>query len=136
MTFTPPALGKFSATLTATDSASNSPQSILISGVGVLQAAVTPGWLAFGTLKVETPSTAKTAILKNNLTTTLTVGPITASGDYAETDACVGSLAPGATCPISLTFTPTAKGSRPGTLTIADSANNSPQTVSLSGAGK
>src|SRR5439155_691105 len=36
---------------------------------------------------------------------------------------------------ISVTFRPTAGGSRTGTLTVTDSANNSPQTASLSGTG-
>ncbi len=34
-----------------------------------------------------------------------------------------------------MTFTPTATGSATGTLTVTDSANNSPQTVSIEGDG-
>ena len=34
-----------------------------------------------------------------------------------------------------MTFTPTIAGQRSGTLTIADNASNSPQTVSLTGTG-
>jgi hypothetical protein len=35
---------------------------------------------------------------------------------------------------MSVTFTPTASGSRAGALTITDNAANSPQTVALTGA--
>jgi hypothetical protein len=35
-----------------------------------------------------------------------------------------------------VTFTPTATGTRTATLNVNDSANNSPQTVSLTGTGK
>jgi hypothetical protein len=57
--------------------------------------------------------------------------------DFAEGVDCGFSvpLGPGVTCPIALTFTPTALGTRAATLTIVDNATNSPQTVSLSGVG-
>ena len=41
-----------------------------------------------------------------------------------------------ASCTVSITFTPTAKGSRVAVLNVADSASTSPQTVNLSGTGK
>jgi hypothetical protein len=53
----------------------------------------------------------------------------------------VGVLQPGASCTISVTFTPAAPGELPGTLTIYDNATSdpggtaSPHLVSLSGTG-
>jgi len=44
-------------------------------------------------------------------------------------------VAAGANCTISVTFTPAASGARTAALSIADNANGSPQTVSLSGTG-
>jgi hypothetical protein len=41
-----------------------------------------------------------------------------------------------ATCGINVTFKPTAKGTRNGTLTIHDNATNNPQIGKLSGTGK
>jgi hypothetical protein len=38
-------------------------------------------------------------------------------------------------CEISVTFTPTQIGSRTGTLSLSDSAGNSPQVVTLTGTG-
>jgi len=45
-------------------------------------------------------------------------------------------LAAKSTCTIGVTFTPSAKGTRTATLNVNDSANNSPQTASLTGTGK
>jgi hypothetical protein len=45
------------------------------------------------------------------------------------------TLGAGASCAISVTFTPTTLGTRTGTLTITDSASTSPQTAALSGTG-
>ena len=44
-------------------------------------------------------------------------------------------MIPNGTCAVSVTFTPSAAGSRTATLSINDNAANSPQTVSLSGTG-
>src|SRR5262249_19426488 len=58
-----------------------------------------------------------------------------ASGDFQQTNNCGSSLRPGATCTISITFSPQDAGIRNATLQVADSARNSPQTISLSGTG-
>lgn len=135
LTFTPTATGSRTGTLTITDSASNSPQTVSLSGTGVLQATVSPASLSFGSQALATTSAAKSVTLKNNLPTALSISSITTTGDYAQTNNCGTSLAAGASCTVNVTFTPTTTGSRTGTLTIADNASNSPQTVSLSGTG-
>src|SRR5204863_186911 len=60
---------------------------------------------------------------------------IAASGDFAQTNNCGASLNPGATCSINVTFTPTAKDNRSGTITITDDATTSPQGIPVSGLG-
>ena len=135
VTFTPTATGTHTGTLTITDNASNSPQTVSLTGTGVLPATLTPASLAFGNQVVGISSASKAATLKNNQTSALTISSITTSGDYGQTNACGTSLAAGASCTINVTFTPTATGSRPGTLTVTDSASNSPQTINLTGAG-
>ena len=59
----------------------------------------------------------------------------TNSGDFAQTNDCGNWVAPGGSCTIGVTFTPTAQGSRTASLSIFDIAIVSPQTVSLSEAG-
>jgi hypothetical protein len=56
-------------------------------------------------------------------------------GDFAQTNTCGSSVAAGANCTISVTFTPAASGTRTAAVTVTDNATGSPQTVSLSGTG-
>jgi hypothetical protein len=57
------------------------------------------------------------------------------AGDFAQTNTCGTSVAAGASCTISVTFRPTAGGSRTATLAITDNAAGSPHTVGLAGTG-
>jgi len=139
ITFTPSAIGAETGTLTVNDTASNAPQTAALTGTGLAQAALAPTSLTFGTEKAGTPSGAKVVTLTNNLTTALAITGITFGGanpgDFSETDNCVGSVAAKSTCTIKVTFKPGATGSRSGTLQVADSANNTPQTILLTGTG-
>jgi hypothetical protein len=139
VTFTPSELGSRTATLTVTDDAGNSPQTVALTGTGTEPVDLTPSALAFGKQPEGTTGAAKTATLKNLQTATLTNISISFSGDYARKGgtcaASGGTLAGGASCTIVMAFTPSILGSDPGTLTVADSASNSPQTVALTGKG-
>jgi len=133
--FDPPAGGTYSGTVTITDNASNSPQTITLSGSGINSVTVSVSNLTFGSFTVGTTSSPLAVSLVNNQTTALTISGISVAGDFAQTNNCGSSLAAGARCTINVTFTPTIVGTRTGTLTITDSGNNSPQTVGLSGTG-
>lgn len=137
VTFTPPQLGRLTGTLTFTDNAPGSPQTVPLSGTGVEPATLTPAHTIYSAQKVGTTSAAKTFTLANNQPVSLTSIAISTSGDFAvSTTTCGTSLATRAKCTISVTFTPTAAGTRTGQLVINDSASNSPQTSDLTGTGK
>jgi hypothetical protein len=91
--------------------------------------------LTFAGQAISTQSAPQTITLTNPGGLALTPLTISTSGDFAETDTCAGSVAAGAKCTLSVTFTPTASGTRSGTLTLTDNASGSPQTVTLSGTG-
>jgi hypothetical protein len=91
---------------------------------------------AFGAQLAGTTSDPQTVTLSNTGTAALTISSIAASGDFSASDTCGTSLGAGSNCPISVTFHPTAGGSRSGTLTITDNAYDSPQHVALSGTGQ
>jgi trimeric autotransporter adhesin len=55
---------------------------------------------------------------------------------FAVTTQCVKTLAPGKSCKVSVKFTPTDTDEHMGNLTITDSAEGNPQTLTLSGTGK
>ncbi len=134
VTFTPSALGVRTASLEVTDSASNSPQSIALTGTGTAPLTVSPTSLTFASELVGTTSAAKIMTLTNHLNSALDFSLISASGDFAvATNTCGTSVGAGLECTIGVTFTPTAIGKRTGTLTINDSAFGSPTLVQLSG---
>jgi uncharacterized repeat protein (TIGR03803 family) len=137
VTFTPNNLGNFSGTLTFTDNAPGSPQVVALTGSGVLPASLTPAGANYWGQLVGTTSLVKTFTLSNNQAVTLDSIAISTTGDFAVSSTfCETSLAAKSTCRIHVTFTPTEKGTRTGTLSVSDSADNSPQTSRLTGTGK
>jgi sugar lactone lactonase YvrE len=136
VTFTPTVLGDLSGTLTVADDAPGSPHIVTLSGTGTAPAAVlSSASLDLGNQRVGTTSTPQTVTLSNTGNAALLFTSITASGDFARTNTCGDSVAAGASCTISVTFTPTVLGDRSGTLTVADDAPGSPHTVALNGVG-
>jgi hypothetical protein len=119
-----------------TDSAANSPQVVLLSGTGVAGVAqLSASSLTFTSLAVGSTSNPQTLTVTNPGNGALTVSGVQVVGDFAQSNNCTTVAASGGTCAIQLTFTPTASGSRAGSLVLTDSAANSPQLVSLSGTG-
>jgi probable HAF family extracellular repeat protein len=102
-------------------------------------ATLSPTSLIFPTKAIGTVSAPKTVNLKNTGTASLTISNIaingTNAGDFAQNHTCGSSLAAGASCTISVTFKPTASGTRTAALSITDNASGSPQKVMLSGVG-
>ena len=73
---------------------------------------LTPNVLAFGTQTSGFSSPVKTVTLKNTGTTTYTLGTFSFVGasatDFTQTNTCGATVAPNASCTISVVFTPTA----------------------------
>jgi Abnormal spindle-like microcephaly-assoc'd, ASPM-SPD-2-Hydin len=136
VTFTPQASGARSAILNVTDSAGNSPQTVSLTGTGITPVTLSVSSLAFGTVLIGSSSTAPAVTLTNNQSVPLTNISISVNNAvFTQTNTCGSSIGAGATCKITVTFAPTSAGAQTGTVTITDSASNSPQTISLSGTG-
>ena len=142
VTFAPTATGNRYGTLTLTDSASNSPQTVPLAGTGAAAPTVSlaPTSLSFADQPVNTTSNGESVILTNSGGASLTITSITVAGlnssDFAVSqNTCPATLAAGANCAFAVTFTPTAAGARLASVTLLDSASNSPQSVPLSGNG-
>ncbi len=143
VTFTPGALGTRSASLTFTDNATDSPQSVALSGTGAIAAPVVslnPTSVSFANQNVGTSSPAQTVTLTNSGTTSLSISSIAITGtnaaDFTQSNTCpsgTNTLAAKSSCTISVTFTPGASGARSANLTFTDNAADSPQSVALSG---
>src|SRR5208282_1777704 len=117
-----------------------SPQSVSLTGTGTGPAvSLSPASVAFGNQRVGTTSSARTVTLKNTGNLTLNITSIALAGtnphQFAQNNTCGASLSAGASCTVSVTYTPTAAFSASASLTVTDSAPGSPHRVSLTGTG-
>jgi hypothetical protein len=140
VTFTPNTTGGNSAIISITDDASGSPQTATLFGLGTgSTATMSPTSLTFKTQAVDTTSTAQVVTVTNSGKETLNISSIiftgTNNGDFSQTTTCGPTVLPAGTCTISVSFQPTAGGSRTASLTLNDSAGDSPQSINLFATG-
>jgi len=135
--FTPNALGLLSGVMKLTDDASNNPQGIPLSGNGVPgPVTLSPASLSFGKVFIHTASAPQTVVLTNNQTVSLHISGLSTSlTTFTQDNDCPSTLAPGASCSIMLTFTPSAIAGFRGSLIDEDDSGTSPNQVVLSGSG-
>jgi len=134
VTFSPISVGSTAGSMTITDNAGT--QTVTLTGNGASPVTLSSTSMSFGSLVVGSTSAAKTVTVTNRLSTALTINGVAATVPFSiASNTCGLSLAAGASCSVGITFSPTAVGATSGTLTIGDSAINSPQSVSLSGTG-
>lgn len=133
VTFTPTAQGTVSGTLSITDDGPGSPQSVTLTGT-VQAVTIAPSSLKFVSY-LGTTTAPQSVSLSNPASQALAISGITASTNFAQTNNCPvgGSLPSGSSCTIKVTFTPTASGILPGTVSITDDGFDSPQAIGLTG---
>jgi hypothetical protein len=138
VTFTPTRQGVRTASIAITDSAPGSPQTVPLTGRGTFF-EWSPRSMYMGDHPVGTSSATRTVKLSNAGTAPITIYSIEIAGvnpgDFTQTNTCGGSLKPGASCTIQVTFTPTAVGGRLGHVAIRDSAFGGTHWVGLLGKG-
>jgi 6-phosphogluconolactonase (cycloisomerase 2 family) len=144
VTFKPTTTGLQQATLFVNDNAPDTPQKTALSGNGVPPepaVLLMPGSETFPGTAVGDSSLPKNITLTNSGQATLTFSGAgislmgTNPGDFMQSNNCGASVAAVASCTITVTFKPTATGTRTATLNIPDNALDSPQQLSLSGSG-
>jgi hypothetical protein len=142
--FAPSLGGARTGTISITDNATGSPQTLSLSGTGygVPGATLTPASLTFASQNIGAAGASQQITLKNPGTDKLVISGIALTGvhtaDYTQTNTCTASLAPAASCVITVTFKPTAAGTRGASVTVTDNANNasgSAQNAALTGTG-
>ncbi|MFC7669867.1 DUF4394 domain-containing protein [Hymenobacter humi] len=90
----------------------------------------------FGNQLVGTTSTAVAFTLTNSSPDALSISSITTTGNFAVSGTAPTTVAAGSSATVSVTFTPTAAGTRAGTLVINSNATNAAAyTVNLTGNG-
>ncbi|MFZ1916398.1 MAG: choice-of-anchor D domain-containing protein [Terriglobales bacterium] len=140
--FTPTQGGTVTDTLTFTDSASNNPQTVALSGTGEAL-LLNPTFLNFNTQAVGTTSAPLGVTITNESSSTVSLTGISLTGSAKGSflinnsgTTCGASLGNGASCVVSVQFKPVAKGVVAATLQIKSTGGGSPQTVSLEGTGQ
>jgi hypothetical protein len=136
VTFVPSGPGTNQGSLYVSDDAGF--QYILLTGFGTL-VRLSPAKVPFASQTVGTTSVTKKVTLKNGQAQTLSILSVNVSGDFAlapsTTCPANGTLAAGSSCTIAIAFTPTAVGTRTGTLIVQSDYPTAPAIVQLSGTG-
>jgi len=154
ISFSPTMVGPESAAVAVTDNAPGSPQVLELSGAGGAGplAAVSPLTVNFGSQPENTASPSPAVVYLQNIgsqamtlasvglggtdVSQFTIDPGGANG-FAGCQ-LQGSIAPGGTCVVQISFTPTSQGSFQAELGFVDNSGNSTsaeQVVPISGAG-
>ena len=134
-------LGAKTATFSIVDNAAGSPHTVALSGTatGAASVQISPASVHFAAQSSGTPSAPQTITILNAGSSSLSLNGFGMSGtnspDFSQTNNCPPSLRGGSTCSVSVVFDPTfqSNASRSASLTIADNASGSPQSVPLSG---
>jgi Putative Ig domain/Abnormal spindle-like microcephaly-assoc'd, ASPM-SPD-2-Hydin len=101
--------------------------------------AFSPTSLTFAAQAIGTTSAPQSITVTNtgNAGLFISSAAVRNTLDFTQvSDGCSGlTLAPGTSCSVSITFSPTASGTRSASFTLSDNAANSPQSVPLTGTG-
>ena len=136
VSYKPTITGAETGTLKITDNAFTGTQSVALSGTGTAPVAgIFPASVTFQSQLVHTTSGAQFVVLSNTGSGPLTFSGsgISTSGDFGQTNNCGTAVLPATSCQITVTFMPTATGSRTGNIHVTENAGT--QTVNLSGTG-
>jgi 6-phosphogluconolactonase (cycloisomerase 2 family) len=140
--FSPLGAGQRTATLTITDDAPDSPQSVQLSGTGATPPPGTsvvklaPSAVSFGAVTQATMVPPQATTLTSSGTGPLHISSVALGGtnaaDFTLSSNCTApAYAVGATCAISVSLAPNTVGARAAVVVITDDAPNSPQTIAL-----
>jgi len=136
--FTPSAGGPRKSSVSIANDAPGNPARVILTGVGTALGLSTNAE-AFFNQTVGTSSASQVVTLTNAGSTSMHLWQIAISGpnagDFSKASTCNTSLGAGASCTVSVTFTPTAVGPRTAVLLFSDDGGGSPQAVGLAGTG-
>ncbi|MGD0942147.1 MAG: choice-of-anchor D domain-containing protein, partial [Terracidiphilus sp.] len=145
VTFRPISAGSLSATMSVAYGMDRAPLTVPLSGTAIQpQASLSsPGSLIFSNTPVGATPATQSISLYNTGSEALSLSGTglgfsitgTNADSFSQTNQCGASVAAGANCSITVTFSPTSIGLLGATMSVAYSLNGSPLTVPLSGTG-
>jgi hypothetical protein len=135
--FTPTIVGARTGTMTIYGNVAGGQVVVPLTGTGIPGGAIVllPTSMNFGSSSIGVATTpAQNVTISNTGGVSVTLQTPTVTGDFnILANTCSAALAPNFGCTVSISFTPTASGTRAGIFSISDSAGT--QTASLSGIG-
>jgi hypothetical protein len=137
LVFAPTAVGVRTGSLAITEADNSAPLTVSLTGTGVSQVSIQPATFNFGNVTVGHTATRNFTVV-NNLSTAITISAITATSapsELSQTNTCGTGLPAKGKCSVSVTFAPTVTGKVTGSLSVSDSAADSPQTAAILGTG-
>jgi hypothetical protein len=137
ITFTPTQSGTRTGALSIASSTSTLPLTAALTGIGAQShLQITPSTLNFGSITLGASANISLTLANTGNAAITNLALSLPTGDFAITTPCaLTALAPGASCSVTLTFTPTVIGARTSTLAVTTSATTSPDLVPLTGTG-
>lgn len=133
--FTPTAEGNRTGNLTVSDNSQGSIQTVSLTGTGTAGTlVVTPSILTFSSVQVGS-SASQSVIVSNTGNAPASINGLQITGNYTQINNCPSPISAGANCTITVVFTPASAGILTGSLTLTSGAQNTQQTVALSGTG-
>ena len=137
VTFNPTALGALTGTLSVASTASANPVlTSVLSGRGVADVQADVSSLDFGNVDIGYTSATQTFNITNYTAAAIAFTGVSITGDYAYSTTCGTTLGALGNCTVTVSFTPTALGARPGSLTVTTNDTKYPIiTVALAGNG-
>ena len=139
VSFAPTSNASSTGSLSVATNAAGSPFTAVLSGTGSRQAIAVSSTssLDFGRIPVGDLTSASVVLTnRGNATMNLLAAPaLTGDSAFAASTSCASTLAPGASCITTVTFTPTAAATSTGRLNFSTDAPNGLASVALSGTG-
>ena len=150
LNFTASAVGSFSGTLSIPSNASNSPNTMTLSGTGLAGLINQSVNVTFPNTIVGNTSATKTVTMSNlnptpDQITVSGVSLVNTCGISITTDGCTGTtlgpkgstgpVPPAASCTIGVVFAPTGAGSCTEVMQVTSDGGNSPSSITLQGNG-
>lgn len=98
--------------------------------------ALDPSALTFASQQAGSASPSQNVKVTNTGSANLIVSLVSTNGDFTESDDCMSSpIAPNASCTVSVSFLPSASGSRTGILTVYGNVSGGQASAALTGTG-
>jgi hypothetical protein len=137
--FAPNAAGAAQGSISFTDNAPNSPQTLMLSGMGVAGTAAldaSPSSISFGNVTVGSTGSSPVT-LTNSGSSTITISQINISGAGVSIAglATPSTLIAGQSTTFTARFSPASAAALVGSISVVSNASNSPLAIAVTGAG-